>query len=97
MSQSKIDLTEMFAEHIADLDLLESSNMCESFAEQLAISVNEDLPENVEMTDREWDKLMSCLTSFVENELADDAVAMVREWNEDARDYEEARRSAMYG
>lgn len=97
MNQSKIDLTEMFAEHIADLGLLESSNMCEGFAEELAQIINENLPENVEMTGSEWDSLMAHLETFVEDDLSDDAVAMVREWNEEARDYEKSREEAMYG
>lgn len=97
MNQPKIDLTEMFAEHISDCDILESSSKCESFAEILAQIINENLPENVEMTDDEWDKLMICLEKFVENNLVDSAVEMVNEWIEDAREIEEAKRSAIYG
>ena len=91
MNQLKINLTEIFANHIIDLDLLESSNMCESFAEELAQIINENLPKNVEMTAAEFDNLVAHLETFVEDDLSDDAVATVHEWNEDARDYEKSR------
>lgn len=97
MSQSKIDLTEMFAEHIVELDLRESGSACESFAEVLAYIINDNLPENVEVTDSEWECLTIKLEDFVKDNLADDAFMLVDEWDESARELEEARRSAMCG
>lgn len=97
MNQPKISLTEMFAKYIADSDSIESADASNSFAEQLAITINENLSENVEMTDSEWDSLLAHLETFVEDDLSDDAVAMVREWDEEARDYEKSREEAMYG
>lgn len=93
----KKSLTEMFAERIVDLDQLDSSNRSESFAEMLGETLAESLPNDVELTDDEWRKLQAYLQDFVEEELEDEAVSMVYEWNEDAREYEEAKRSAIYG
>lgn len=93
----KKSLTEMFAERIVDLDQLDSSNRSESFAEMLGETLVESLPNDVEPTDEEWRKLQTYLQDFVEEELEDEAVGMVHEWNEDAREYEEAKRSAIYG
>lgn len=87
----------MFAERIVDLDQLDSSNRSESFAEMLGETLVESLPNDVELTDDEWCKLQTYLQNFVEEELEDEAVGMVHEWNEDAREYEEAKRSAIYG
>lgn len=96
MSEIKISLTEMFAERISELDMLDSTNRSESFAEMLGETLVESLPENVELTDDEWRKLQVYLQDFVEEELEDEAVEMVHEWNEDARESyferEEARR-----
>ena len=96
MSEIKISLTEMFAERISELDMLDSTNRSESFAEMLGETLVENLPENVELTDDEWRKLQVYLQDFVEEELEDEAVGMVHEWNEDARESyferEEARR-----
>ena len=93
----KRSLTEMFAERIVDLDQLDSSNRSESFAEMLGETLVESQPNDVELTDDEWRKLQTYLQDFVEEELEDEAVGMVHEWNEDAREYEEAKRSAIYG
>lgn len=93
----KRSLTEMFAERIVDLDQLDYSRRSESFAEMLGETLVENLPNNVELTDDEWRKLQTYLQDFVEEELEDEAVGMVHEWNEDAREYEEAKRSAIYG
>ena len=93
----KRSLTEMFAERIVDLDQLDYSRRSESFAEMLGETLAENLPNNVELTDDEWRKLQTYLQDFVEEELEDEAVGMVHEWNEDAREYEEAKRSAIYG
>lgn len=93
----KKSLTEMFAERIVDLDQLDYSRRSESFAEMLGETLVENLPNNVELTDDEWRKLQTYLQDFVEEELEDEAVGMVHEWNEDAREYEEAKRSAIYG
>lgn len=87
----------MFAERIVDLDQLDSSNRSESFAEMLGETLVESLPNDVELTDDEWRKLQTYLQDFVEEELEDEAIGMVHEWNEDAREYEEAKRSAIYG
>lgn len=87
----------MFAERIVDLDQLDSSNRSESFAEMLGETLVESLPNDVELTDDEWRKLQTYLQDFVEEELEYEAVGMVHEWNEDAREYEEAKRSAIYG
>ena len=94
---NKINLAEMFAGHIADLDLRESPNICESFAEQLAITITENLPKNIELSDEEWRALMVSLEGFVENDLADDAVAMVRECDEDAQETYRERQEAARG
>lgn len=93
----KRSLTEMFAERIVDLDQLDYSRRSESFAEMLGETLVESLPNDVELTDDEWRKLQTYLQDFVEEELEDEAVGMVQEWNEDAREYEEAKRSAIYG
>lgn len=93
----KKSLTEMFAERIVDLDQLDSSNRSESFAEMLGETLVESLPNDVELTDDEWRKLQTYLQDFVEEELEDEAVGMVHEWIEDAQEYEEAKRSAIYG
>ncbi len=93
----KKSLTEMFAERIVDLDQLDYSRRSESFAEMLGETLVESLPNDVELTDDEWRKLQTYLQDFVEEELEDEAVGMVQEWNEDAREYEEAKRSAIYG
>lgn len=87
----------MFAERIVDLDQLDYSRRSESFAEMLGETLAESLPDDVELTDDEWRKLQTYLQDFVEEELEDEAVGMVHEWNEDAREYEEAKRSAIYG
>lgn len=93
----KKSLIEMFAERIVDLDQLDYSRRSESFAEMLGETLVESLPNDVELTDDEWRKLQTYLQDFVEEELEDEAVGMVQEWNEDAREYEEAKRSAIYG
>lgn len=93
----KRSLTEMFAERIVDLDQLDYSRRSESFAEVLGETLTESLPDDVELTDDEWRKLQTYLQDFVEEELEDEAVGMVHEWNEDVREYEEAKRSAIYG
>ena len=93
----KKSLTEMFAERIVDLDQLDYSRRSESFAEMLGETLVGSLPNDVELTDDEWRKLQTYLQDFVEEELEDEAVGMVQEWNEDAREYEEAKRSAIYG
>lgn len=93
----KRSLTEMFAERIVDLDQLDYSRRSESFAEMLGETLAESLPNDVELTDDEWRKLQPYLHDFVEEELEDEAVGMVHGWNEDAREYEEAKRSAIYG
>lgn len=87
----------MFAERIVDLDQLDYSRRSESFAEMLGETLVENLPNNVELTDDEWRKLQVYLQDFVEEELEDEAVGMVHEWIEDAQEYEEAKRSAIYG
>lgn len=87
----------MFAERIVDLDQLDYSRRSESFAEMLGETLVESLPYDVELTDDEWRKLQTYLQDFVEEELEDEAVGMVHEWIEDAQEYEEAKRSAIYG
>ena len=87
----------MFADYIVELDMLDSANRSESFAESLLETLNENLPEDVELTNNEWHKLQASLQDFIEEELDEEAIGMVEGWNEDAQEYEEAKRSAIYG
>lgn len=96
MNEIKISLTEMFAERISGLDMLDSTSRSESFAEMIGETLVESLPNDVELTDDEWRKLRTYLQDFVEEELEDKAVGMVYEWNrdveEECREIEETKR-----
>lgn len=83
----KITLAQTLAEDITE----NISN--EAFAECLAEILVENLPNHIELTDDEWNNLLKHLTDFVEEDLAEDAINIVHEWNENTQELEEERKN----
>lgn len=92
-----ISLTELLAEEIEKSsqweEVFNSSSVYENFAEILAITINENLPSRVRLTETELNKLVKYLTNFVEEELANDALNIANGWDEEAKEAEEERRN----
>lgn len=92
-----ISLTELLAEEIEKSnqweEVFNTSSTYENFAEILAITINENLPSRVRLTETELNKLAKHLTNFVEEELASDALNIVSGWDEKAKEAEEERRN----
>lgn len=92
-----ISLTELLAEEIEKSnqweEVFNSSSVYENFAEILAITINENLPSRVRLTETELNKLVKHLTNFVEEELASDALNIVSGWDEKAKEDEEERKN----
>ena len=92
-----ISLAELLAEEIEKSnqweEVFNTSSVYENFAEILAITINENLPSRVRLTETELNKLVKRLTNFVEEELASDALNIANGWDEEAKEAEEERRN----
>lgn len=92
-----ISLAELLAEEIEKSnqweEVFNSSSVYENFAEILAITINENLPSRVRLTETELNKLVKHLTNFVEEELASDALNIANGWDEEAKEAEKERRN----
>ena len=97
MTNKPISLTELLAEEIEKSnqweEVFNTSSIYENFAEILAITINENLPARVRLTETELNKLVKHLTNFVEEELASDALNIANGWDEEAKEDEEERKN----
>lgn len=96
---TKLTFAEYLAGQLLDTDYDNMASVAsdegESLAEILHYALRGDGYE-VEMTDAEYKALSKCLQQFVD-EFYDDAVAIVDEANENAREWEEARQEGLKG
>ena len=81
-------MTEIFADMISECDY-----DSDDFGEYLVEAIVDGLPK-LDIAEDEAEKLKKHLIAFAED-IEDDARETVKEWEENARDWEDARRSAI--
>lgn len=92
--KAKLTLTELLAKRICELD---SQNIAEDFAEELATVIHEEYQDEVDMTDSEWNCLLGKLSEYIEEFLIDNAEKLAKDWTEDNEEWIKEREEASHG